>query len=359
MANLSLLRDPQWVSMRKKHMERLNALFEGHRLDSPFFLFGIAGSSLPSTKGVPPRSNPIAGTVGNSRTNPYGNPRQWIRDALESLVPHVVALEEEKVYRPLCLEFGPYGVYFTSEMFGCEVFTGQDEQWFSRQLPIPIGTLQKPDLKSSRAWSIAQEVVDEFLAQEVSLPLFGLPTIGSALNEGINLLGDQLLMGFHLDPEAVRHDLMIINELLCDLHRWYLERVPLEQLQPVVSIGRCQPVGYGQLCGCSTQLLSAEVYREFVAPLDDALLQVYPNGGMIHLCGAHTQHIPVWRELKSFRAFQIQDRAAEDFELYFRQLREDQIIYVSPTANLSIERILAISEGRRVVIVADGYPKVR
>ncbi|MCC6445627.1 MAG: hypothetical protein IT210_19495 [Armatimonadetes bacterium] len=68
---------------------------------------------------------------------------------------------------------------------------------------------------------------------------------------------------------------------------------PESQLQPVVAAGRCQPPGFGQLCGCSTQLLSGSAYREFVAPLDDALHSVYPHDGMIHRCGAHAQHIPV------------------------------------------------------------------
>ncbi len=36
--------------------------------------------------------------------------------------------------------------------------------------------------------------------------------------------------------------------------------------------------------------------------VDDELLLVYPHGGMIHLCGSHTQYIPVWREMKFLRA---------------------------------------------------------
>ena len=127
----------------------------------------------------------------------------------------------------------------------------------------------------------------------------------------------------------------------------------MDQLQPVIAAERCQPRGFGQLCGCTTHLVSGEVYREMLAPLDDELLSVYPNGGMIHLCGAHTQHIGVWREMQSVRALQLNDRASEDLEIYFNELRDDQVIYLNPTATMTVERAMKITGGNRLVIVAD------
>jgi hypothetical protein len=41
--------------------------------------------------------------------------------------------------------------------------------------------------------------------------------------------------------------------------------------------------GHGQLCGCTTQLVSGKMYADFIAALDDELLSLYPHGGMIHL----------------------------------------------------------------------------
>ncbi len=140
------------------------------------------------------------------------------------------------------------------------------------------------------------------------------------------------------------------------MHKWYLDHLPLEQLQPVLPHTRAQPPGYGQLCGCSTQLLPPDLYEEFVAPLDEELLTVYPNGGMIHLCGVHTQHIPVWRQMKPLRAVQLNDRAAEDLEVYWNGLRPDQLFYVNPCPGMPVERIMKITGGRRLVIIADTPP---
>jgi hypothetical protein len=95
------------------------------------------------------------------------------------------------------------------------------------------------------------------------------------------------------------------------------------------------------------------MYRDFVAPLDDELLSMYPHGGMIHLCGAHTQHIPTWRAMKSLRAIQVNDRATEDLEVYFNKLRDDQVIYLNPCPAMTARRALEITGGRRLVLVAD------
>ena len=72
------------------------------------------------------------------------------------------------------------------------------------------------------------------------------------------------------------------------------------------------------------------------------------------MCGVHTQHTPVWRKMGALRAVQVNDRAAEDLGRYFGELRPDQILYVNPCEGMPMERILEITGGRRLVLVADG-----
>ena len=325
------LREPSLEAAREEHLARLAALFDGRPLDRAFVLCGIGGSA---------------------KADPYAEPEQWVKGALDSLAEQAERAKDPEVFRPLVVEPNPYGVHFIDRIFGARVYH-YEGQWWSDPLPTPVGELRPPELEASDTWCLARHQAEAFLASGVTVPLFGLPTIASALNIAVNLYGEALLVALVERPAAARRDLSVINELLCELHRWYLARIPPEQLQCVVAAGRTQPRGFGQLCGCTTHLLSASQYRDFVAPLDDALLSVYPNGGMIHLCGVHTQHVPVWRAMPSLRAIQVNDRAAEDLPIYFRELRDDQVIYLNPTPTMTVERAMEVTGGRRLVLVAD------
>jgi hypothetical protein len=332
------LNDPALLAARRRHFARLTALYAGEPLDAPFYQWGYRGR---------PRGEDI---------DPYVEPERWVAASLDDLAAHAARLTDPRTFRPLVIEFGPYDVHFIDKMFGADVFDLMDQDkpnWQVRPLSTPIGALQPPDLDTDPTWALSRRLAQAFLAADVRVPLLGLPTIASALNIAVNLYGQEILIAMLTEPEAVIHDLAVINDLLCALHRWYLEHVPLEQLQPVIGWARTQPPGYGQLCGCTTHLVSPGQYARFIAPLDEALLRVYPHGGMIHLCGIHTQHLPVWRAMASLRAVQLNDRAADDTALYLAGLRDDQMLYVNAYEQMPVARILEITGGRRTVVVAD------
>ena len=178
-----------------------------------------------------------------------------------------------------------------------------------------------------------------------------LPTIASVLNVAVNLYGQEILGALLLEPEAARHDLGVIDETIRDIHRWFLENLPSDRMQCTSAQGRFQPPGHGQLCGCTCQLVSGQVYAGQVGPWDDRLLSMYPGGGLIHLCGSHAQHIPYWRGLRSLRAVQLNDRASEDLELYYEGLADRQVLYVHPCKEMPLDEVLRITGGQRLVLV--------
>ena len=327
----SILNDPGLLTSRAGHFRRLERLFTEGGCDTPFLLNGFSGQG---------------------KADPYLEPELWVDQALEDLTGKISALADQRVFRPAVIEFGPWGVHFIDRIFGARVYHPEGG-WWVNHLQSPIGELPVPDLDQSDTWQLAVRLANAFVAAEVSVPLFGLPTIGNALNIAMNLYGEQLLMEMYERPAAVHRDLRIINDVLCCLHRWYLEHLPLQQLQPVVAGWRTQPPGFGQICGCSTHLLSPESYAEFVAPLDDELLCVYPHGGMIHLCGAHLQHLPTWKAMKGLRSVQLNDRAADDLPKYLQGLRADQVIYLNPTAETTCKKAYQMTDGKRIVFVAD------
>jgi len=327
------LTDADLLQARDSHFARLRSLYAGTLSDLPFVLTGRSGSS---------------------ETDRYMEPEQWVEDSLADLAAHADALKDTRIFRPLVIEAWQYGVHFVDKILGADVYdldgTGN---WQAHYLTTPVGELQSVDLDSNETWNLAARTAQAFVKTGVTVPIFGLPVIASVLNIAINLYGQEIILAMCMNPDAARRDLATVNDLLCEMHRRFRSILPEEQLQPVCACGRCQPPGYGQICGCSTQLLSPELYRDFIAPLDDRLLSIYPNGGMIHLCGTHTHHIPVWRQMNSLRAVQLNDRAAEDLAFYFNELREDQILYVNPCDAMPIEGILDITGGRRTVLVAE------
>ena len=325
------LSDPKLLAARERHFARLENLFAGRPLAHAFVLNGIQGGS---------------------ETNVLDDPAKWAAEALESLVPNAEKLLDENVFRPLILESWIYGVHFIDHLLGGRVYFSES-QWWCDFLKTPVGSLQPPDLDKFDAWRKARELARACVELDAAVPLISSQVLSSPLNIIVNLYGEEVLAAMLDDEPAVRRDLRVITDLILALHRWYTANVPADRYQPICVNGRCQPRGYGQICGCTTHLISAGMYRDLVAPLDDEVLGLYPHGGMIHLCGDHTRHIPVWRELKSFRAFQINDRAAEDLEIYFKELREDQIIYLNPTPTMTVDRAMKITGGRRIVIVAD------
>lgn len=327
-----ILNRPDLIEKRDVWFERMDKVFRGEYTDwNSQYVLGVDG------------------IVCHIPYNPAIPAKERVETALEAAAQKYTALENEVYFRPLCVEYPPYGVHYIDKLLGAEVELCAG-QWYSKYLTTPIGSLKAPVLEDDPLWQDSMQVAEAFVAAGVSVPLFGLPTIASVLNIAVNLYGERILVAMIEEPEAAQTDLNTINNVLCEIHDWYRRHVPQRQLQPVISWARTQPPGYGQICGCSTHLLSPHLYEEMIAPLDNALLSVYPHGGMIHLCGSHRQHIPVFRNMPALKAIQLNDDAARDLQYYFEGLREDQIIYLIACEGMSVEDAMRITGGRRLVI---------
>lgn len=334
MARRERLNDADLLRMRDGHLHRLAQLFDGLHGPHVFVLRGVTG-------------------VGQS--NLYTAPEQWVAEALDDLAGKAEALGDTVVFRPLSINPWPYGVHFVDSLFGARVYElhGEKENWQAEYLRCPVGQLPAPALEAHPSFILAKRLSAAFVNAGVSVPLFAPPVLSSPLNIALNLFGQDLLAAMLDEPGQARHDLRAIADTIQRLHAWFQEHIPFAQLQMVETCGRIQPPGHGQICGCSTQLLSAGQYAEFIAPLDQEILARYPGGGMIHLCGSHAQHIPTWKTMTALRAVQLNDRAADDTALFYDGLRPDQILYVNPCATMPVARIMEITGGRRTVIVGD------
>ncbi len=335
--NIDVLNDPKLIAKRDEWFAKLSDLYAGKELaHHPFY---------------------VGGVVARGISNPYEEPEKWVDECLEDIKTRLSsAILNDHRFVPVCVEFGPFGVHYIDKIFGATVLANSG-QWYSEYITTPIGELPEPDLENDETFRLSIRAAKRFAEVGGTFPLFGLPTIASALNIAVNLYGEEILVAMLLEPEEARKDLETITRVLVRIHEAFRAIIPEKQLQPVISWERTQPMGYGQVCGCTTQLVSTDVYRDMIADLDERVLNVYPHGGMIHLCGSHAQHIETFRNMPSLKAVQLNDRASEDLQLYFDGLREDQIIYLIPCAGMTEERALEITGGKRLVIIRYDDPK--
>jgi len=332
----SILNSPDLVAERDAWFARLASHFDRTVRNRPFRLLGhVAG--------------------WDNTTLKYTAPELWMEHSLETLADmianHTPSENDAGKFRPWCVEGWLYGVHFIDRIFGCNVYF-TDGNWFNDYLPRPVGTLETPDLDNNETWILAKRAALAFVESGVKLPLLGTDVLSSTLNIAVNLFSEEILSAMLDNPDAARHDFLVINETLKAMRRWFVDNVPASQLQPSVSGYRTQPPGYGQLCGCTTYLLSAEQYAEFIAPLDNDLLGLHPHGGMIHLCGSHARHIPTFRDMPNVKSVQLNDRAAHDLRTHYEILRDDQLIYFEPCENMHLDLALSLTNnGDRLVIV--------
>lgn len=344
------LNNKKLLDKRAEWFNRLTKKFNGDEQFNPFYIDGIV--CFPDTQ-KKVSIEQLVNSTSAPRLDPYVvKPQVWLEEALKIADANAARILNDDFFSPIAIEFGMYGVHFTDKMFGANVYF-KDGQWNCEYLNQEVGNLKTPD-ENNETWVMAKNYALEYMKFGVALPVFGLPTIASALNVALNLYGDEILVQMMVEPEAAMKDLETINNWLIKMHKWYQAHLPKEILQPVVSWQRTVPFGYGQLCGCSTQLVSGELYEEMIAPLDDKLLGAYPNGGMIHICGSHAQHVNAFKNMKNLRALQLNDRACSDLDFYLKNTRPDQLFYVNFCKEMSPEEALKISNGgKRIILVGE------
>ena len=327
---------PAIRAVQNQHLIRLEALWNGIQPEHVLALDGIWFG----------RSHGLSGV---NDIDMLEEPVAWLEDVLADMALQADRLADPLTFRPPVIELDPLGVHFMDALFGAETRFHGGQVW-SGELPGDLDDLRGPDLSRSVLFSQAQRLAELAVQASGGEIFIATPVFACAINIAINLFGERLLEALHTRPESVRRALAVINETILDATRRICAVIPAEIRRNSVAENRLAPAGVGQFDGCATQLISRRDYVTFFAGLDEKLLAFNPRGGLLHLCGAHRQHIPVWREMQGLRAFQLNDRAMDDLEMYYMDLRSDTIFYLSPSENVPVERIMEITGGRRVVL---------
>ncbi len=329
-----ILNDPELIAIRDDYFRRMQDVYDGcNDGQPPFILSGL----------TPPCEVPEGATL-----------EEAMHVGFDAMATEAHLMRDERLFRPVASGAETHGLDWSDDFFPLP--KEPDPVTKLRRITLPVGSLEPPDLDKSEAWRNMKRSAEIFLEADVKLPLFTAHGVTGPLVEAVSLYGgEKFLLGLMDDPAAARNDLQVLADLAAGMRKWFVDTIPEQQLQGIIHRLRGQPPGYGQIDGCTLQLVGPDVYREIVGPLDDAILGVFPKGGMIHICGYHTHHIPLWREMKNLKVLQLSGDAMTDLAIYHEGLRDDQLVFVSPHATMLLPQIMEITQGRRVIFAL--YPK--
>jgi hypothetical protein len=332
---------PSIAAVHREHRARLEGLYRGIQPDRLVALHGAWYG----------RSHGIGGT---NVMDMLDEPEAWLAEVLAEMASDQDRLADPHTFRPAVIEVDPLGVHFVDALFGAETRFHSGQCW-SAELPYDMDQLECPVLtalplfqKTLRLCRMAVDAARAYAGEGVIY--VATPVLACAINIGINLFGERLLVDLHARPEAAQAALAKLNHTILEAAGRIHSVIPEDIRRNSVAENRLAPAGVGQFDGCATQLVSRRDYARFFAPLDEALMRLSPGGALMHICGAHTQHIATWRAMPGLRAVQLNDRAADDLEAYFHGLREDTVFYVTPNEAMPLEKIMARTGGERLVI---------
>ena len=329
-----ILNDPELIAIRDDYFRRMQDVYDGRNDGEPAFIL----SGL-----TPPCEVPEGASL-----------QEEMHLGFDAMATEAHLMRDSRVFRQVASGASDHGKGWSNDFFPLPA--EPDPVTKLRRITLPVGSLEPPDINKSEAWRNIKRSTEIFLEADLKLPLFTAVAVSGSIVEAVSLYGaEKFLLAMFDDPDAVHNDLSVLAGIAIEQRQWFIDNVPEQQLQGIIHRLRGQPPGYGQIDGCTIQLLGPNHYRELAGPCDDAILSIYPKGGMIHICGYHTHHIPFWREMKSLKVLQLSGDAMTDLAIYHKELRDDQLVFVSPHATMLLPQIMEITQGRRVIIAL--YPK--
>lgn len=174
--------------------------------------------------------------------------------------------------------------YLHSQLMGCEIIYQKDNspQVVPQNLTIDdVDELPIPDLDQNEIWSVTQKQIDELLRRfgrvETYVNLMGIQ------NVAMDVMGQELFFAYYEEEEKVHELLNKVTQLSIDIGKRF-KALSGDISGGVTSIVRkIDPETY-LTSNCSVEMVSQDIYQEFLLPYDRALQEAFGEFS-IHHCG--------------------------------------------------------------------------
>lgn len=214
-----------------------------------------------------------------------------------------------KMRKTLYEHFGEYGIgeknpkrrpligsdllacgYLYSEIMGCEIIYEEDNSPQVVCMNLDEDTIEEleyPNLQTSEVWlktvKQMEYLKDTYGRVETHVNLMGIQNIA------LDLMGQELMVAYYTNPEAVERLLEEITDLSITIGRTF------QSYSDVISAGvtaitkQTVPDCY-LTSNCSVEMISNDLYEEFLLKHDQRLADAFGSFG-IHHCGQTMEHV--------------------------------------------------------------------
>lgn len=208
------------------------------------------------------------------------DPRIMLKEELNAIRPHL-EIEDDRV-PTVRVQFGTAQV---AAAFGCEIFIPPNSLPAAGSHVIKdskdVYKLDKPSLEAG--WYGKLKEYTEFYLENLPEGVhIQHPDIQSPFNTAHLIRGNDILLDFYDDPDAVDVLLDKVTDYMIDL-TFYLKDMISEDKEWFFDWGALWK-GVARISNCSMHLISPELYKKHVLPRDIRFLQTI-GGGRIHYCG--------------------------------------------------------------------------
>lgn len=128
------------------------------------------------------------------------------------------------------------------------------------------------------------------------------PDIQSAFNTGHLIRGNDILYDFYDVPETVRTLLKKVTDFMIDFTKYVKCPISTDEEWFYDAGGLWK--GGARISNCTMQIISPELYKEFVMTEDNRFLKTI-GGGRVHYCGSNKQVIDEFFKIKDMHALEI------------------------------------------------------
>ncbi len=274
----------------------------------------------------------------------------WLDNQIKAVKINVEeSLDSACLYYPLIEMASFYGTHYIDALFGNDVQWVKNQFW-SKEQECEVSELQMPDLDNSKLLKETVELARWIKEKTKGEFLISMPDVGSPVNVAINLFGERFFLEIAMNPDSAKRVLAMIADTTRRVYEELVAAVGQETIRCHNAFYVYTPYEYAGLSLCATQMISPDNYSELVANADDLSIPNCYKGLMQHICGSSKQHAEEMARRPRIKGVQLNDNGADQFEDYFAALRNDQIFYLRPTETMTMEKILSITNGQRLML---------